>query len=190
VADLLAPEAPTTTGPTGPVAGLRRLAVGFVLVREPVPATTAERLDSLGGLVRIGAPRGSRLWRVGTAQDPAAARVQVLDAEGHPVAAVPVAGPHARVDTTVSAGPDGRRLVLSEAASPRWRATLDGRPLRPVALADAGRWRQAFALPVSGGRLVVGQVDPVLRVWQWAQLVLVALVALLALPVRRPQEPS
>jgi hypothetical protein len=173
-----------------PVTALRRLAVGFVLVEEPVPTATAARLDSLGGLTRIGAPRGARLWRVGTdagtAPDPAAARVQVVGADGAPAAAVPVAGPHAAVDATLVAGPAGRRLVLSEVAAPQWRATLDGRALMPVHPGGDAPWQQAFALPQAGGHLVVEHVDPLARGWQWAQLVLAALVGLLALPVRRP----
>src|SRR5215218_5606622 len=191
--DVAAPSGAKGQQDEDPVAALRRLAVGFVLVGEPVPTDTAARLDSLGGLTRIGAPRGARLWRVGTASatalDPAAARVQLLDAKGATVAAVPVAGPHAAVDTTVAAGPAGRRLVLSEAAAPQWRASLDGRRLAAVRMNGDGAWRQAFALPPTGGHLVVEHVDALSRGWQQGQLVLVALVALLALPVRRPGVP-
>jgi hypothetical protein len=187
VAGLLAPQAPATDG-ADPVAAVGRLGVGFVLVAEPVPADTAERLDSLGGLTRIGAPRGSRLWRVGAAQDPAAARVRLVDGRGDPVAAVPVSGAHAAIDTTLPAGPGDRRVVLSEVASTHWRATLDGHRLRAVAGSDDGAWRQAFDVPAAGGHLVVRYVDPVIRGWHQAQLALAALVALLALPVRRPGE--
>jgi len=186
VTGLLAPQAPAVEGASDPVAALRRLAVGFVLVQEPVPTATAERLDSLGALTRIGAPGGSRLWRVGAAQEPATARVRLLDDRGEPVAAVPVTGAHAAVDTAIPAGPAGRRLVLSEVASSRWQATLDGRRL-PAAAAG---WQQAFDVPAAGGRLVVRHVDPVVRGWQQAQLGLAALVALLALPLRRPGERS
>jgi hypothetical protein len=192
---LLAPEGTgSVAGPSAseaadsrsadPVGALRRLAVGFVLVQEPVPGATAERLDSLGGLTRIGAPRGGRLWRVGGAQDPATARVQTVDAEGTPTAVVPVSGSHATVDATLAAAAEGRRLVLSEVASTSWRATLDGRRLTPVSA--EGDWRQAFALPASGGHLVVQHVDRLQATWRWVQLGLVALLLLLALPVRRP----
>jgi hypothetical protein len=152
-----------------------------------VPGATADRLDSLGGLTRIGAPHGSRLWRVGGAQDPATARVQVLDPSGT-AAVVPVSGAHAAVDATIAAGAESRRLVLSELASPSWRATLDGRRLAPET--TEGDWRQTFALPASGGHLVVEHIDLVRDPWRWAQLGLVALLALLALPVRRPREDS
>jgi GT2 family glycosyltransferase len=193
---LLAPEGtgsgPVGTGTSGapdaasadPVAALRRLAIGFVLVQEPVPGPTAERLDSLGGLTRIGAPRGGRLWRVGAAQDPATARVHVLDPSGAPASVVPVSGSHAAVHATLAAGAQGRRLLLSEVASTSWRASLDGRRLAPVTA--SGDWRQAFALPASGGHLVVEHVDPRHKAWRWAQLGLLALLLLLALPVRRP----
>ncbi|GAB3598918.1 hypothetical protein GCM10027446_30170 [Angustibacter peucedani] len=168
------------------VAGLHRLAVGFVLVREPVPAALAERLDATAGLARIGRSADGQLWRVGDGGPDDASRARVQRSSGTLLAAVPVSGPHAAVDTDVADGPRGRLLVLSEQASTLRTATLDGTALRPVRLAGADAWRQAYALPAQGGHLVVSTVDPLVRTWRWVQLALLVLVGLLALPVRRP----
>ncbi|KQX69900.1 glycosyltransferase family 2 protein [Angustibacter sp. Root456] len=168
------------------VTDLHRLAVRFVLVRRPVPAALGDRLDATAGLSRIGSAPEGQLWRVGSGPAAQAARARIERADARVLAAVPVSGPHASVDTAIAAGPSGRLLVLAETPSPLRRATLDGQRLRPVTLSDAGSWRQAYALPAQGGHLVVRTVDPTLVWWRWGQLGLLALVALLALPVRRP----
>jgi GT2 family glycosyltransferase len=167
------------------VASLQQLSVGFVLVRRPVPPDLAQRLDSTPGLARIGSSGQGQLWRVGSGDQPAAARVQLLAPGSAPVP-VPVAGPHGRVSTTIGAGSTARTLVLSEAASARWRATLDGRVLTAVTLTGDRAWQQAFVLPATGGALVVTTEDPDTTLWRWVQLGLVLLCLLLALPVRRP----
>ncbi len=179
--------------PGSPAAGedvvraLGRLAVGFVLVRQPVPAPLSNQLDATAGLTRIGRSATGQLWRVGDGGRAAAARVRVQRASGDVLAAVPVSGPHAAVDTRIGRGPRGRLLVLAEQASSLRRATLDGRALRAVRLTGPDAWRQAYALPAAGGRLVVSAQDPVaVRTWRWAQVALALLVTLLALPVRRP----
>ncbi|GMA88425.1 hypothetical protein GCM10025868_36750 [Angustibacter aerolatus] len=129
-------------------------------------------------------PRRPGRWRVDGAGSPQTARARVLDAGGEPVATVPTSGPHARVDTR-SVPAAGGTLVLAEQASPRFTATLDGRRLTPVAGPDG--WQQAFALPAGdpGRHLVVRSSDPAASRWRLAQLVLLGLVLLLALPVRR-----
>jgi hypothetical protein len=200
-------------GPAGFGAGqaaveqLGRLAVGFVLVRGDAPATVLTRLDSTAGLARIGAPTGSALWRVGTGglgtgaaggrgdgpERPA--RVRVETADGTVLQTLPVAGAHAATSVTLVRGGSGpqtsaaRLLVLAEPASPRWRATLDGRALASVR-PQAAPWRQAFALPDGAGHLVVSYDRSDQRWWRVGQGVLAGIVLLLALPVRRPREQS
>lgn len=168
------------------VTDLHQLAVRFVLVRRPVPAALGDRLDATAGLSRIGSAPEGQLWRVGSGPAAEAARARIERPDATVLSAVPVSGPHAAIDTVVGKGPSGRLLVLAETPSRLRQATLDGRRLRPVTLSDHGAWRQAYALPVQGGHLVVRTVDPTLAWWRWAQLGLLALVALLALPVRRP----
>jgi len=87
------------------------------------------------------------------------------------------------VDTVIEPGAAGRTLVLAEAADPVWRASLGGRPLTPLPPRDG--WAQAFALPESGGRLVVEADGSVRRTWLVAQSVALAVVVLLAVPGRR-----
>ena len=53
---------------------------------------------------------------------------------------------------TVGPGRPGRLVVLAQAADPGWRATYDGRALRPV---TAWGWAQGFALPAGKGVLRV-----------------------------------
>ncbi len=168
------------------VAALHRLAVGFVLVRDPVPSLVADRLDATAGLARIGRSADGQMWRVGDGGVALAARAQVTSDAGEPIAAVPVNGPHATIDTVVGPGPSGRLLVLAERATPLRHATFDGVALPQTRLAGPDDWRQAYLLPEGGGHLVVDAVDPVARTWRWAQLAVLVLVGLLALPVRRP----
>ena len=93
--------------------------------------------------------------------------------------AVPSAG--RSVDTTVEAATGPRVLVLAERADARWRATLDGRPLRSV---DVG-WRQAFEVPADGGHLVVHVDPPGRTAWLALQGAVLLVCVLLAVPVRR-----
>jgi GT2 family glycosyltransferase len=202
-------------GPAGFAAGqaaveqLGRLAVGFVLVRGEAPGSVLARLDSTAGLARIGAPTGSALWRVGTgglgtgsaaalgAGQERPSRVRVETPDGAVLQTLPVVGAHAATSVTlVHSGPSAkdatsaeRLLVLAEPASPRWRATLDGRSLASVR-PQAGPWRQAFRLPDRPGHLVVSYDRSDQRWWRIGQGVLAGLVLLLALPVRRPTEES
>jgi hypothetical protein len=190
--------APSTAQPATVADLLGRLAVGFVMVRgasaADLPRDLVTRLDGTAGLVRIGAPSGSVVWRVGlgglgtggSVQDQPA-RVRIETAQGRVLGTVAARGGHAAVDTSLAAasGRTGQRLlVLSEPASPRWHARLDGTEL-PVAAGHASPWRQAFVLPAGGGRLVVDYRDPVQHWWRIAQAVLAGLTVLLALPSRR-----
>jgi GT2 family glycosyltransferase len=106
-----------------------------------------------------------------------------------------VAAPAARVvpaqpgsaDATIEAGPAGRIVVLAEPADSHWHATLDGVRL---ASRTAFGWAQAFELPTTGGRLQIGYVDSTRTSWLWAELAVVVLVVLAALPARRPDYPD
>lgn len=163
---------------------LRSLAVGFVLVRQPVPAQVATGLDDVPGLARIGRSDDGQLWRVGSGGR-GAARARITTAGGKSLGAVDVSGPHSAIDATIAAGPSRRVLVLSEASSTRWRATLDGRPLPAARPGGRVSWQQAFVLPAAGGHLEVSATDRVASAWRWGQLGLAALVLLAALRMRR-----
>lgn len=200
VQSLASSDVPAQTKPgssSAPVLALRRLGVGFLLVREPVPSTFGERLDATAGLARLGRSAGGQLWRVGASGAGADAprRAWVQTVTGRPVAPVPVAGPHGVIDTTLPAaaskGSGGSKasgpvLMLAEPRSASRAAWLDGRRLPAVRASGPDSWRQGYQLPSEGGHLVVRTDDPRTRWWRWAQLALLGLVGLLALPVRRP----
>jgi hypothetical protein len=80
-------------------------------------------------------------------------------------------------------GGSDRRLQIGEAADPRWRASLDGRPLTPI---DEG-WQQAYALPAAGGSATwaIPSTSRWLLIGQGAVLLVAAVLA--APGVRRPE---
>lgn len=175
---------------------LLRLGIGFVVATRPVPEAFAQQLDTTTGITRLGESGTYALWRVeattpaagssgaaATAQPPA--RVRIVDSGGQLVQDVPVAGPNARVDTSVPAGQSGRLLVLAEPPSGVWRATLDGVRLPRTTVGGL----QAFTLPAVGGHLVVRSTDDRQRLIPLQGIALVV-IGLLALPVGRRRRPG
>ncbi|GHF74433.1 integral membrane regulatory protein [Streptomyces mashuensis] len=180
------PDRRLDTAVAGLVAGTgtdqtRRLgayAIGYVLLRGSDPAPVAHALDRTPGLTRLSRHDHSALWRV----EHSAARLTLVPhdpaAPPQPVAAGPVGA-----RTALPTGPGGRVLRLADRAAPGWRATLDGRPLKPVTLDG---WAQGFTLPAGGGRLALGYETPAARTaWLWTQGLLAAVLVVLALPARR-----
>ena len=135
----------------------------------------ASAIDAEPGLTRVSSPDGDALWRL----DQPGVRARVLAADGTGLAAVDAG--QVGLDTALEPGPRGRRLVLAETADPGWRATIDGVPLR----GSTQGWAQAFALPPTGGRLVVRHVDEERDMLVLGQGALALLVLLAALPGTR-----
>ncbi|WP_410538330.1 glycosyltransferase [Streptomyces sp. KL2] len=157
-------------------------AVRYVLVRDGAPREMSGVLDATPGLSRLSQEDGSALWRV----DAQVARITIVPPEGKGgAAAEPVtvgAGP-VEARAGVPAGPAGRVLRIADAADPGWRATLDGRPLKPVTVDG---WAQGFELPAEGGRLELVHETPAAHTaWVWAQGFLMLVVLVMALPGRR-----
>lgn len=163
---------------------LAPLGIGAVLVPpQEAPERTAlvGRLDATEGLERVTETDAGVIWRVTAATagtTPAWARLRPDGGDG-PVVVVPSSG--TRVETRIEPGDGPRLLVLAERADPAWRATLDGRPLRTV----PAQWRQVFEVGEGGGLLVAEHASTAQRVWLVAQLAVLAVTTLLALPVRR-----
>lgn len=166
-------------------ARLARLGVGAVLVppsavgSEEVVArgTVLAGLDSTAGLERVTETASGILWRVAVDGVPASwARVVGPAGEETPLSSQGLVAAGA-----VPAGAADRRVLLAERADVGWRATLDGRPLRAV---EDG-WRQAFELGAEGGELRVVHVAPGTTAWRVLQLAVLAVTALLAVPVGR-----
>ncbi len=174
-----------------PRPGLEQLGAGYVVLKSADSAAqlTANRIDSVPGLVAVGKTDSGWLWRV-TPLDKAAAadagtahRVRVVDAKGAVVALLPSLGTSA--EGNIPAGGDGRLVVLAERADTGWSAWLDGRALTPT----TSGWAQAFTLPSSGGAIEIRYTTP----WEpWLsilQAVVIGLTILLAIPMpaRRPK---
>ncbi|WP_148043275.1 glycosyltransferase [Flexivirga caeni] len=166
------------------VAGLRSLAVGFVVVDGPgnrAPVTAI--LQQAAGLTQVSGAARAAVWRVDPAASPggevvASSRVW-LSLHGSPVGQLPSTTAHARSTTRLPAGPAGRYLEISE--GPGWRelgrVTIDGHPV-PAVVRDG---LLSYPMPASGGRLVI---DPGVahRRIALGQGALGALVLFLAIP--------
>jgi GT2 family glycosyltransferase len=175
--------------PGAAAAELAGFGIGFILVGDD-PALAAA-MDATPGLTRVReGDEGAVVWRVAPADlqleglsVDAAARLHLVSpgsAASQSDAVALDSGSGADIRVELPDGADGRRLVLAERADSRWRATLDGQPLAAVAGDD---WRQVFEVPAGAGQLRVWyQAD-----WRFAlaQAVVLALAALLSLPIRR-----
>jgi len=178
--------------------GLGQFGIGVVIVPPPVDGSASDAssrivagLDATLGLERIAEGDHGVLWRVapyrvGQPNEVVASRVRIMDGEsttanpaGLPLAAV-ASGP-LTVDAHVPAGAAGRIVVLAERADADWRARLDGRPLRAVAIG----WRQAFELSSQSGTLTIDYAPPSRGPWLALQALVALVTLLLALPFRR-----
>jgi hypothetical protein len=188
VADLLAARG------SDAAEALATRAVRYVALPAGPSATRyAPALDAQPGLSRRASGR-TLLWRVvaPTARlsllRPGMAAVALRGDRGPtrellrvaPPATLPARRESAR--TQVAAGPPGRLLVLADAASRGWRASIDGVPLDRR---TAWGWAQAFAVPAAGGRLVVSYDQSPRHRALVAQLVALAVVLVLAAPAAR-----
>ena len=79
-------------------------------------------------------------------------------------------------------------LVLAEAAG-GWSATLDGKPLTPLA-APVDGWAQGFTLPAGGGHLVITRNETARNLSLGAEAAALLVVFVLALPGSRSSVPA
>jgi GT2 family glycosyltransferase len=154
---------------------LAQLGIGFVLLPAPVNQNLARLLDGVAGLQPVSATSAFDVWRVSDLP----ARVRVVETTGTvvglPSGPVGVSG--------VPAPAAGGTLELAEPAG-GWEASLNGKPLTPVA-SSAGSWAQAFRLPPGGGVLDIGRNQTGRALLLVLELLAVAVVAALALPGSR-----
>ncbi|MFF1343892.1 glycosyltransferase family 2 protein [Streptomyces sp. NPDC058290] len=160
---------------------LSGFAIRYILVRDGAPQQMRKVLDATPGLSRLSQLDGSALWRV----DRQVARAAIVS--GKPgEAPIPVASGPVEAHTKIPAGEAGgagRVLRIADRAAPGWRATLDGKPLKPKTLDG---WAQGFELPAAGGRLDLVHEDALTRTaWHWAQGLLALVLLVMALPGRR-----
>jgi hypothetical protein len=172
--------------PGGAGEALADLGVGFVSLRAAPDSPLARTLDASAGLTRLGSNPDQTLWRVVARPSSAAAdvpvppaRVRIDDAEGRPVQALPIDGPHGAVSADLSVAASGRRVVFAEA--PEWAShavvTYNGSALTPVGTSGT----PTYVVPSTAGRLDA-DLPPSHNRWFLAQLALLAAVVFLAIP--------
>jgi GT2 family glycosyltransferase len=83
---------------------------------------------------------------------------------------------------TVPSGPPGRLLVLADATSAGWHATVAGVPLEKK---TAWGWAQAFVVPRAGGQLRISYDQAPRHRWLVAEALAFAVVLVLAAPAAR-----
>jgi hypothetical protein len=186
----LAPLLGTIAGggvvPGGAGDALADLGVGFVAVKATGDDPLARRLDASPGLTRLGSTGDQILWRVVARPSAVAAdvpvppaRVRMDNADGLPLQAVPVDGPHGAVSRDLSVGAAQRSVVFAEA--PEWAShaivTFNGQTLTPTSTTGP----PTYQLPSSAGRLEA-DLPPAHTRWFLAQLALLAAVVFLAIP--------
>ncbi|MEU3778194.1 glycosyltransferase [Streptomyces sp. NPDC032472] len=157
---------------------LSGFAIRYILVRDGAPQQMHRVLDATPGLSRMSQLDGSALWRV----DRQVARAVILSGKTGE-APLPVASGPVEAHTKIPAGEAGRTLRIADRATPGWKATLDGKPLKAKTLDG---WAQGFELPAAGGRLDLVHEDSLPRTaWHWAQGALALVLLVMALPGRR-----
>ena len=169
---------------------LAEFGVSMLVVRDS-GADQLSRLADVDGLARVPTSQ-SVVWRnqIPTGElvvlGPSDAAVAAAGGE-LPLGARPRALPATPGSSraVVPAGRGGRMLVLAEPKSKRWHASIDGKSLPAT---TAYGWAQAWWLPTEGGRLDLGRSSDSRGWWLVAQLVVVALALLLAVPVRSRRE--
>lgn len=164
-------------------AALLPYGVRFVLMTVPTGDGTdaaalplARDIDADPGLLRVSAPEGLLVWRVGYPSG----RVRVLDRH-EPVTTSGTVVPAGPVGATaeIGGGRSGRLLTVADRRGGGWRATLDGRRL-PATRYDG--WAQAFRLPAEGGTLVLRHDAGLRPALLWIQAAALLLVLILLLP--------
>ncbi|MGW7193565.1 family 2 glycosyl transferase, partial [Streptomyces sp. NPDC054838] len=159
-------------------AQLGGFAIRYIVLPPDGPRQFRQVLDATPGLKSNRQDDGTAVWEVERAL---ARAVIVPGKQGQ--APIPVEAEPVEAHTKIPAGDEGRTLRIADRAAPGWRATLDGKPLKPRTLDG---WAQGFELPATGGRLDLAYQDSLARdAWHWAQGLLALLLLVLALPGRR-----
>jgi GT2 family glycosyltransferase len=161
-----------------------------------------QSLDGQRGLRRLSSRDGAAVWQL----VPTASRAQAIDPSAgdaagtvtvrsstavETVAADPRTPP--RIDTLVPPGKSGRTLVLAETADSRWRWTVDGAAVMPIAgrvpgddTASDPSFQQA-GLVASAVPARIDFDGSSRQAWLWGQAAALLLVLLFALPSRRTE---
>jgi hypothetical protein len=159
---------------------LSQFGIGYVLLADPAGQSLAGQLNAAAGLQPLTRSSSYDLWQVsGTV-----ARARVVTASG---AAVAVPSGPVGVNAKLAPGTSGT-LVLAEAAG-GWSASLDGKPLTPLA-APVDGWAQGFTLPAGGGHLVITRNETARNLSLAAEVAALFVILVLALPGSRSPVPA
>ena len=159
---------------------LSQFGIGYVLLADPAGQPLAGQLNAAAGMQPLTRSSSYDLWQVsGTV-----ARARVVTPSG---AAVAVPSGPVGVNAKLAPGTSGT-LVLAEAAG-GWSATLDGKPLTPLA-APVDGWAQGFTLPAGGGHLVITRDETARNLSLGAEAAALFVVVVLALPGSRSPVPA
>lgn len=155
---------------------LRTLAVGYIVV-PGAPSERAALVDALDAsplLEKVTQNAGGSLWRVVDA----GARVQLRTDAG----ASTIASETIEASGDLRPARAKRLLVLSERAESGWRASVDGKELRPTTVDG---WAQGFEVPAGAqGQLELHREQPWTPLWKALLAVAVALTAAMSIPWR------
>ena len=159
---------------------LSQFGIGYVLLADPADQPLAGQLNAAAGMQPLTRSSSYDLWQVsGTV-----ARARVVTPSG---AAVAVPSGPVGVNAKLAPGTSGT-LVLAEAAG-GWSASLDGKPLTPLA-APVDGWAQGFTLPAGGGHLVITRNETARNLSLAAEVAALFVVFVLALPGSRSSVPA
>jgi hypothetical protein len=159
---------------------LSQFGIGYVLLADPAGQSLVGQLNAAAGLQPLTRSSSYDLWQVsGTV-----ARARVVTPSG---AAVAVPSGPVGVNARLASGTSGT-LVLAEAAG-GWSASLDGKPLTPLA-APVDGWAQGFTLPAGGGHLVITRNETARNLSLAAEVAALFVVLVLALPGSRSLVPA
>lgn len=165
-------------------ASLADFAIGYVVVTgEPdAQARLYEALEAAPQLSFVTSSDVGGLWRV-IGKTP---RARLVDASGNGTEVTPLASERTRVADAVAASDVERTLTLAVRADPHWRATLDGKELRPTTI---DKWKQGFIVPSGAhGRLEVTYSDDLQLGAGVVTVVGLIVCALVAVPRRNRSE--
>ncbi|MEO8106307.1 MAG: glycosyltransferase [Actinomycetes bacterium] len=165
-----------------PVDELVARGVQYVLAVPPVDADLEVALDSAPGLLRIANPGDASLWRV----ERDSGRVQLLSPnDGREVLASQVDGDPSAARVEVPAAASDRLLELAELADQRWVATATTEDqVRQLPVGAASEQGQRFVAGAGAAEVSMAVADLWRRALIWAQLALVVVLVVVALPGR------
>lgn len=165
-----------------PVDELADRAVQFILALAPVDDRLETALDSAPGLLRVANPGEASLWRV--QDDTGRVRLQSGDETWQALPSA-VAGDPVAAQVQVAAGETGRVLSLAELADDGWQASADtGDGDTDLSAAEPSSWSPRFEIGSEPVEVTMSVNDPVRRLLLWVQLIVVAVLVVVALPGR------